>query len=284
MDVLENSDSSGAPTPSSWVESCDIPQGRASSTEESFSSVPDRRPWLTTHLSSARSQIRILELQKGCGDEQLICNLSVADLDERPNYEVLSYVWGDPKDTEEIMVAGVPFQATTNLANFLRCLRLPDRDRLVWADAICIDQSNAEEKSHQIGLMTDIYRHAKDAHVWFGPFNSDAWFLEIAGDPNYMLAVELDADRWYTYERHTMSDLKYFVEQEGFRPIDAVELDLFSEQCETDIFTTTLTMLDKMAEGDHLYTYPVFSYIEREEAKREHKVNRSWLLVMDCIH
>tara|TARA_R110002003_G_scaffold46_2_gene3734 strand:- start:28497 stop:30377 length:1881 start_codon:yes stop_codon:yes gene_type:complete len=205
------------------------------------------------------------------------------DIDKRPHYEVLSYVWGDASTTEGVVVAGTLFQATKNLADFLRSLRLSGHDRLVWADAICIDQSNEEEKSHQIGLMTEIYRHATDAHVWFGPFNSDAWFLDIAGDKDYKLAFELDASRWGENERHTKSALKYFVEQEGFRPIDGAELAQFSTGCEDDIFTTTLKMLDMMATGVHLYRYPIFSYIEREGGTREYRVNRSWLVVMDCV-
>lgn len=40
--------------------------------------------------------------------------------------ETLSYVWGNPSQTEPITVSGVQFEATHNLAEFLRCLRLPN--------------------------------------------------------------------------------------------------------------------------------------------------------------
>lgn len=287
MDASGNTGSTGtsrAPTPASWVDSCGSPQDTAQDAEEDQTPVRDRGPWLDTPLSPDRSQIRILRLRRGSGDEPLLCSLSVADLDSRPNYEVLSYVWGNPKSTEEMTVVDIPFQATRNLADFLRCLRLPDRDRPVWADAICIDQANADEKAHQIGLMTDIYRYAKDAHVWFGPFNSDAWFLDIAGDKKYVLAVELEArGLWPKYERITTGDLKYFLPENGFRPIDAKELRKFEEECEADIFSKTLATLDEMAKGNHLYTYPVFSYHDTAGEQREHRVNRSWLLIMDCL-
>ncbi|KAF2825955.1 HET-domain-containing protein, partial [Ophiobolus disseminans] len=178
MSTPEHSDSSCAPTPASWVESCGNSEEGALPAEEAAATELDRRPWLATPLSPDRPQIRVIKLQRGSDDDLLTCDLSVASLDENPSYEVLSYVWGDASNTEEIAVGGVSFHATRNLADFLRCLRLPYRERTIWADAICINQSNQEEKSHQIGLMTDIYRHAEEAHVWFGPFNSDACYHE----------------------------------------------------------------------------------------------------------
>ncbi|KAF2026269.1 HET-domain-containing protein, partial [Setomelanomma holmii] len=170
----DESGSSCAPTPAFCIKDSDDFSRPGTEPEQHVPLENNRRPWLTTPLNPKRSFIRVLKLQQGSDNDHLVCELSVVDLDEKPHYEVLSYVWGDATITEEITVAGVPLQATRNLADFLRCLRLSNGERVVWADAICIDQSNQEEKSHQIGLMTDIYRHATDAHVWFGSFNSDA--------------------------------------------------------------------------------------------------------------
>jgi hypothetical protein len=63
--------------------------------------------------------------------------MAVLSLDADPDFEVLSYVWGDPKETRRITVGGVAFNATVNLFDFLHCLRLPEADRCIWADAIC---------------------------------------------------------------------------------------------------------------------------------------------------
>ncbi|KAF2970645.1 hypothetical protein GQX73_g2948 [Xylaria multiplex] len=77
-------------------------------------------------------------------------------------YEALSYVWGDPSDPQNIFFdGGVPFPVTRNLYEALRSLRLPDRGRKLWVDALCIDQSNYEEKNVQLSLMKRVYQQAE---------------------------------------------------------------------------------------------------------------------------
>ncbi|KAI0468342.1 HET-domain-containing protein [Xylaria cf. heliscus] len=77
-------------------------------------------------------------------------------------YEALSYVWGDPGDPQHIFFdGGVPFPVTRNLYAALRSLRLPHSGRKLWIDALCIDQSNYEEKNVQLGLMTRVYQQAE---------------------------------------------------------------------------------------------------------------------------
>lgn len=57
-------------------------------------------------------------------------------------YEALSYVWGNTESTEKIWVDGCPFTVTENLFEALSDLRQPKEDRLLWIDAICIDQTH----------------------------------------------------------------------------------------------------------------------------------------------
>ncbi|RDW86012.1 hypothetical protein BP5796_04337 [Coleophoma crateriformis] len=79
------------------------------------------------------------------------------------DYTALSYVWGDPNDTTGILINGVEMQITKNLAAALYSLyqtdKLGDRFRL-WADALCIDQTNNEERSEQIAVMRSFYVEA----------------------------------------------------------------------------------------------------------------------------
>lgn len=58
------------------------------------------------------------------------------------SYEALSYVWGDRESTNKIWVDGCLFTVTENLFEALSNLRQPSEDRLLWVDAICIDQSH----------------------------------------------------------------------------------------------------------------------------------------------
>lgn len=57
-------------------------------------------------------------------------------------YEALSYVWGKEKSTDKIRVDGYPFTVTENLYQALSNLRRSGEDRVLWVDAICINQSN----------------------------------------------------------------------------------------------------------------------------------------------
>jgi hypothetical protein len=39
---------------------------------------------------------------------------------------------------------------------------------MLWADAICIDQGNLEERKRQVGLMDYIYTRASTVLIWLG--------------------------------------------------------------------------------------------------------------------
>ncbi|KAL0472944.1 heterokaryon incompatibility protein domain-containing protein [Neurospora intermedia] len=56
-----------------------------------------------------------------------------------------------------------------NLHLALLALRQPNQDRLLWIDAICIDQDNHKEKGHQVGRMRQIYENAEQVLIWLGP-------------------------------------------------------------------------------------------------------------------
>lgn len=94
-----------------------------------------------------------------------------------------SYVWGDAKDTKPIEVNGISTEVTHNLADFLKQTRslLPDiltkgswhKPAIFWADAICINQKDPEERNHQVQLLKSIYSSAPLVLAWLGHF-SDA--------------------------------------------------------------------------------------------------------------
>ena len=63
----------------------------------------------------------------------------------------------------------LPLQISQNLYDFLAVAR---RKRWLhkwfWIDALCIDQSNTTERSHQVAHMGHIYAHALKVIVWLG--------------------------------------------------------------------------------------------------------------------
>lgn len=95
-------------------------------------------------------------------------------LSQRPEYVALSYTWadqnGDRTLCDRIFLgnAWTPFAITSNCAAALRRLRSSGSTRVIWIDAICIDQANNGERSHQVSMMRDIYSRAESVAIYLG--------------------------------------------------------------------------------------------------------------------
>lgn len=96
-----------------------------------------------------------------------ICHASLED--SETEYAALSYAWGDITKTVEIYIEASPFNIGHNLHNALVELRRAKTTSWLWFDSVCIQQSDMEEKTSQVGYMGTIYRQAKLLHVWLGP-------------------------------------------------------------------------------------------------------------------
>lgn len=122
-----------------------------------------------------KDSIRILKLDarnvgKSSGPTgQLI----VTRLSAHPGYEALSYTWGDPTFSEALFLNEGVVGTTKSLSGALSHLAFPDRPRYIWADSVCINQANADERSTQVAIMGDIYRQAERVLVWLGPGNEN---------------------------------------------------------------------------------------------------------------
>jgi len=117
-------------------------------------------------LSQSRREIRLLSILPGQLSDPIECQLQPHSLDERPVYEALSYVWGDSSNKLQIRLGGCPFHITRNLYTALRYLRKPDETRVMWIDALCINQGNIKERSHQVTLMNKIFSCATQVICW----------------------------------------------------------------------------------------------------------------------
>ncbi|KAJ5027413.1 ankyrin repeat-containing domain protein [Bipolaris maydis] len=116
-----------------------------------------------------RPAFRLLQLLRGKGPA-IECILYQAYLDgtDTVPYDALSYTWGGTNKTSTVTVNGKTLGVTENLYSALQHLRLKDVDRVLWVDAICIDQSNEKERGHQVQQMCKIYSHAEEVVVWLG--------------------------------------------------------------------------------------------------------------------
>jgi len=121
-----------------------------------------------------------------------VFKLEEVNLQESPIYEALSYTWGEttyydgftylwdsgPPRTYPIAIHGSGLlQVTRNLNEFLQYLTknapVGATTRRIWADQICINQKNIEERNSQVTMMKDIYTSAQRTLIWLGEEDAD---------------------------------------------------------------------------------------------------------------
>lgn len=94
-------------------------------------------------------------------------SLDVANLEDAPGFEALSYCWGQRSANEPVIyIEAQPLKVTTDLHCAL--LRLRQREEPIWIDAICINQEDIMERTQQVRQMHRIYASASLVIVWLG--------------------------------------------------------------------------------------------------------------------
>ncbi|KAH7179865.1 heterokaryon incompatibility protein-domain-containing protein [Fusarium flagelliforme] len=117
---------------------------------------------------------RLISLDPGPAYTPLTLRLLNATVHDAPPYEAVSYVWGDTNRTASVEVQGsntaepAKFPITQNCQDALKSLKQTSSSRILWIDSICIDQSSASEKTHQLNLMAQIYQSASQVLVFLG--------------------------------------------------------------------------------------------------------------------
>jgi hypothetical protein len=123
------------------------------------------------HSPLAGGCIRLLTLFPGSFCSPIEGQLTDVTLTAGCAYEALSYVWGDKGDPLMMNVNKKPFYITKNLECALRHLRYTEDLRILWVDAICINQQDDDEKSKQVAMMGRIYNEAQKVYAWLGEGN-----------------------------------------------------------------------------------------------------------------
>lgn len=118
-------------------------------------------------------QLRLFSLLPGGRLEPIRGRLEIANFegdDCANDYEALSYCWGDVQRHQRLIeIDWRAFPVGENLQGALQNLRRSDRPRLLWIDAICINQRDLEERNEQVRMMLEIYGAAKKVVAWLGP-------------------------------------------------------------------------------------------------------------------
>jgi len=142
-----------------------------------------------------KDSIRVLDLEPGHEEGDIVCNLRiVSSVTNSLNiYDAISYVWGDSFKLVRILCNGREYYINTSLALALKRIRHVSERRVLWADAICINQDDDEEKGHQVKQMGRIFQGASTVFVSLGPDSSSraAGCFELIKDFNQHWGKEL---------------------------------------------------------------------------------------------
>jgi hypothetical protein len=145
---------------------------------------------------TAEDIIRLILLQPSKDLEagiqcSLICvTLDECDKDIAEHYIALSYVWGDATAKRQISVDGAKLEITASLDCALRHLRDASRVLRVWADGICINQDDFDDRNRQVRIMSSIYSLAHHTIIFLGPCS-----------PEHEIVMEFLASRDYRLDK-----------------------------------------------------------------------------------
>ena len=133
-------------------------------------------------------------------------------------YEALSYAWEGQTPDRTVLCQGRRLLVTANCEAAMRQLRRRTRARLLWIDAICIDQTSVQDKSRQVQRMGDIYQQAQRVVVWLGEGSPDILRLFR----NLRLFSHLKKIPWYPLTRRLQRKLAVKIDQ--MQKLDAKQI------------------------------------------------------------
>lgn len=174
-------------------------------------------------LDEARHEIRLMSLLPGAFSSPTRASLvaTVFTKDIVPAFEALSYTWGSTEDPEKILVDDRELLVTQNLAEALKYLRYEDKPRVLWIDAICVDQQDLGERSRQVLRMVDIYAEATRVVVWLGPESDDS---AVAIDCINRIASHIEVDWLKQTMRPRGEGSCTWADRKAFLPFDVSQM------------------------------------------------------------
>jgi hypothetical protein len=139
-------------------------------------------------LDPTRNEFRLFTLKPGAAGCNIEGILEHYSLQTSPSYHGLSYVWGNPKDTQTILVDGHSLSVTSNLHDALQHIRDTNQSITLWIDAICINQIDTNERSQQVQMMKAIFSKADSVLAWIGPSSDHSGaaieFISLFANPS----------------------------------------------------------------------------------------------------
>ncbi|KAK5120411.1 hypothetical protein LTR85_006350 [Meristemomyces frigidus] len=198
-------------------------------------------PYKYQPFDDSTRETRIMVLHPGTREDILRVSLETVslpsdDLAPPPRYEALSYAWGSRENPVDLSVVAYRHGVTTrkvlrklapawshlrlkdqdplrrvesgtigitqNLAAALPYLRLEDRERRLWIDAVCVNQQDLAERGSQMKQMASIFSQADLVIAWIGLDRPDC---RVAFDFMTWLGTNV-AVNWNKYAMSSISE------------------------------------------------------------------------------
>jgi hypothetical protein len=218
---------------------------------------------LYTPLDTSSHSIRLLQLQPGEWEDDIRAVLQErSSAEARDRYITISYTWGHVDVVRQRLITcnGKSVLISENLFTALRKLRHLDRPILLWADALCINQADTAERTHQVGLMGEIYSNSRETIIWLGePSTNEDIGLRFQKSHNRKYVSKVGPSRivWKGDSKdHKLRD-RYLNDLETsytakVLPGDSESLDIFGAFC----------LIQDLAEG---ITHPVLKALDQDK-------------------
>lgn len=149
-------------------------------------------------LATDRRRIRLVTVWYGARrasypcqpteSDDILCTIDAFEVDKAPSYMALSYTWGHLTPLHTIRLNGKRYSIRDNLFDFLKAFGARDigqQSHYLWIDQLCINQSNKNERGHQVEMMKDIYRNARFVISWLDMSCLEAFHGVATGELNY---------------------------------------------------------------------------------------------------
>jgi hypothetical protein len=161
---------------------------------------PKNRPFRYSPLDLSRRSIRLLNIHRGLSSGGHVrCELIDADVGY--GYTCLSYVWGQPDKGYPVVINDRIALVRKNLWHFLQHARKKKLGWL-WIDAMCIDQKNLAERTHQVQQMGEVYSQAR-VISWLGTSPEIVDLLHGISNKSSMDGYQTAMEAFYAHEYWT---------------------------------------------------------------------------------
>ena len=148
------------------------------------------------YLPDARSYMRLFCMTTGETADKIEGSFEVHQIRRYMPYIALSHCWGQDESSMPIWVDDKPLMIRAALHEALCHLRSTKHKTKIWADQICIRQTDNDERSSQIERMDGIFSSSEMVVAWLGPATvmSDFLFSTIRTIPFWRLGTGIPKD------------------------------------------------------------------------------------------